>query len=301
MARSTSQTRDHTAQPFRLLEPPVIVNRVKILLLAALMVSLGCLSDPADLEIDEEELDVGQGTEDIGPGDAADAGDGAPDDGGSDDEPDVTEPEDDADVELCEPESTSQLCEAKGYNCGSSDVVDQCENPREIRCGQCVSPEVCKNNQCSCAPEVDIENEVEVKKFCEDAEASCGELDDGCGGVVQCGECDEGLTCATLEDSYECVASEECEPIEFCDEDCGTIPDGCGGTVPCNDECGDYDVCSNENQCICQGESDDALCAIANAQCGTIVVEDRCKVDQTVDCGGCVFSCNEDTNRCNLF
>lgn len=94
--------------------------------------------------------------------------------------------------------------------------------------GTCQAPETCGGggdaNQCGCTPTT-----------CEEADAECGSISDGCGHTIPCeDECTEPETCGGGGMPNRCG----CEPAT-CDElglECGTVDDGCGGTAEC-DEC----------------------------------------------------------------
>ncbi len=65
---------------------------------------------------------------------------------------------------------------------------------------------------------------------CEELGWECGEPSDGCGGTLQCGECDAPETCGP-----DGICRFGCHPAT-CDEIgdyCGPMPDGCGGFVEC--------------------------------------------------------------------
>ncbi len=114
---------------------------------------------------------------------------------------------------------------------------------------------------------------------CEAVEAECGEVSDGCGGVLDCGECSAPLDCSP---SNQCE-EELCEPKTCADlgATCGTVEDGCGGQLDCG-ECSGSDTCGGggvANQCGCEPTS----CELAGAECGTI--PDGCGGE--LDCGDC--------------
>jgi len=140
---------------------------------------------------------------------------------------------------------------------------------------------------------------------CGDAGLDCGFTLDGCGGILDCGDCDEGETCmggACIPDGCEpecggksCGDDDGCEGICYgpcpfeaqvcvdgacecsgasCDGAFCGDPDGCGGTCtgPCpepNDECVD-------GACVCGG---------------TICGENCCGQDELCQEGVCVPSC----------
>ena len=65
---------------------------------------------------------------------------------------------------------------------------------------------------------------------CEDAEAQCGSLNDGCGGMLECGQCLDSEECG-IETPNQCTNT-SCESIdcEHANAECGAIDNGCGRT-----------------------------------------------------------------------
>jgi hypothetical protein len=63
---------------------------------------------------------------------------------------------------------------------------------------------------------------------CYNDSATCGTIDDGCGGTVNCGTCPKGEVC-TNNNCY----SVNCKPSTCGPNSCGCSGDGCGGTVCC--------------------------------------------------------------------
>jgi hypothetical protein len=78
---------------------------------------------------------------------------------------------------------------------------------------------------------------------CVDVGATCGQVADGCGGLISCGDCEEPDTCGGGGVPYECgndgCIGTTCEAQEA---ECGYIPDGCGGSLNCG-ECTPPDTC----------------------------------------------------------
>jgi hypothetical protein len=67
--------------------------------------------------------------------------------------------------------------------------------------------------------------------MCEDVDAECGLINDGCGNATDCGPCPPGEVCGLLEPN-KCAA---CTPVTCDDVDiqCGPASDGCGGMLDC--------------------------------------------------------------------
>lgn len=121
-------------------------------------------------------------------------------------------------------------------------------------------------------------------KTCEDLDATCGYRADGCGGLLDCGQCDAPDTCGGGGTPNECGHS--C-PLTTCGArgaNCGIIGDGCGGQLDCGD-CTAPAICGGggtKNVCgvpACTPRS----CASVGATCGPI--SDGC--GGTVNCGTC--------------
>src|SRR5207249_1394842 len=80
--------------------------------------------------------------------------------------------------------------------------------------------------------------------------ASCGQVPDGCGGVLWCGECAEPETCGGGGAANACGLG-TCAPAS-CEGRCGIISDGCAATL----DCGGCDGgCSTATSCAAQGKN----------------------------------------------
>lgn len=156
----------------------------------------------------------------------------------------------------------SQCSAAGKCGCATSCEVGACGTipgcDGNLECGNCAPEETCGAggpNQCgigTCTPVT-----------CTDD--SCGEISDGCGAIIPCGDCPTGQECSK---SHLCV----CKPKTCVDfgSKCGEIEDGCGNRINCG--------CDNGQECI------ESQCCAPKAQacgadkCGTIFV-DGCKYD----------------------
>ncbi len=70
---------------------------------------------------------------------------------------------------------------------------------------------------------------------CQRANANCGPVGDGCGGVIDCGTCATGQTCGGGGMPSQCGLSSSCMP-RTCAEagaNCGPVSDGCGALLQC--------------------------------------------------------------------
>lgn len=124
---------------------------------------------------------------------------------------------------------------------------------------------------------------------CEDRDAACGTIADGCGGVLQCGTCVDGLVCdAQL---HQCVETRDI--CEMTGQACGVAMDACGEAVPCG-------TCEGGNVCNAQtgscGPCQPRTCEDLNA-CGEL--PDGC--GGSLDCGECEngLRCDVVSKRCS--
>jgi hypothetical protein len=112
-------------------------------------------------------------------------------------------------------------CVNMGAECGL--VNDPCIVNKVYDCGQCIDKKTCINHQCTgCTP-----------RGCEALGANCGEIDDGCGGKVKCGNCTvPGETCGGGGTANLCAV---CKPKDCAtlNKNCGEVNDGCGNKITC--------------------------------------------------------------------
>ncbi len=106
--------------------------------------------------------------------------------------------------------------------------------------------------------------------------ARCGELSDGAGGSLDCGECPMGQSCGAGGRANQCAPT--CATATSCPPGrCGTIPDGCGGTLTCL-TCALPNVCGAAGTCVpCTG-----LRTCAVDECGS--GPDGCGLGRTLQC-----------------
>jgi hypothetical protein len=121
----------------------------------------------------------------------------------------------------------------------------------------------------------------------------CGRIGDGCGGILECGDCPTGLQCAGANVAHVCAppAGTACTPLactQATGQYCGMIGDGCGhtqncGACPAGSTCGAGGVpnlCAPDNISTCVA----VTCQQAGGKfCGAI--GDGC--GRMLDCGGC--------------
>ncbi len=112
---------------------------------------------------------------------------------------------------------------------------------------------------------------------------TCGRLDDGCGGVITCGTCEDGTYCSP--DTHQCE-----EPVELClMRECGAAVDACGDPVLCGSSCDAGEVCKGGVCETCTPRGCDGSCGTISDGCG-----------QTLECGGCGDgqACDALTHEC---
>ena len=119
-------------------------------------------------------------------------------------------------------------------------------------------------------------------RTCALAGANCGPVADGCGGLIQCGNCTAPETCGGGGNPSVCGGNSGCTPKKCTDvgATCGPIGDGCGGVVQCGSctgpqTCGGGGVgsqCGGNSGCIpltaCPAGQN---CGITGDGCGGIV------------------------------
>lgn len=89
-----------------------------------------------------------------------------------------------------------------------------------------------------------------------DANFTCGEIDDGCGGVLTCGACDALSTCS----GNVCI----CTPFACEENMCGMVADGCGAQMDCGGCSGGLFCDANTSSCV-EGPPLPAIPNISNA------------------------------------
>lgn len=123
-----------------------------------------------------------------------------------------------------------------------------------------------------------------TKKTCTTANANCGPVADGCGGLLDCGTCTAPNTCGGGGVANQCGSICKRTTCGAAGANCGVIADGCGGTIDCG-TCAAPAVCGGggtANVCgtpTCTPRS----CQSVGAQCGAIA--DGC--GGTINCGTC--------------
>lgn len=128
------------------------------------------------------------------------------------------------------------------------------------------------------------------KLTCADQGISCGAAGDGCGAIIQCGDCTPPATCGGGGTPSVCGGTTGCIP-KTCQDlgfDCGPAGDGCGAKIECG-TCTAPEFCGGGGPSKCGGGqlADGATCTptttCAAGDCGPI--SDGC--GGVHDCGGC--------------
>ncbi|MBL9039302.1 MAG: hypothetical protein JNG84_12360 [Archangium sp.] len=129
---------------------------------------------------------------------------------------------------------------------------------------------------------------------CTSANADCGLLGDGCGAVLNCGDCIPPQSCGGGGTPSRCGGNQACVPrtCAGAGADCGPFSDGCGGLLNCG-TCALPETCGGGglgNRCGIPGTAagdggacTPRTCASAGADCGAL--GDGCGA--IVTCGTC--------------
>ena len=194
--------------------------------------------------------------------------------------------------DLCEPVSKADACDGK--ECGVEG--DGCGDTYD--CGSCDDDEICGLEdpfQCAKPPTGDPDDCPAKIESCEDVDAECGFVGNGCGGVIDCAE-ELGTDCA---DDETCIdgkcegGSVDCEPLDQAaacgTKECGKVSDGCGSTIDCG-SCAQGEMCGFRAayQCDvmdCQPRTEQEACA--NKECGTVYDGCGTAPENTFNCGTC--------------
>jgi len=133
-----------------------------------------------------------------------------------------------------------------------------------------------------------------VPKTCTVLGVNCGPQGDGCGGVVQCGNCTPPQTCGGGGTASECGGNNNCKPKTCTDLglNCGPVGDGCGNIIQCG-SCTAPQTCGGGGDeggvaakpSVCGGDTgcNPQTCTGAGVNCGPI--GDGC--GNVVQCGNC--------------
>jgi hypothetical protein len=141
-------------------------------------------------------------------------------------------------------------------------------------------------------------------KSCPAAGAECGLADDGCGDLLDCGACPDGLACGSLAPNR--CSPPQCTKVTCAQQgaSCGVIDDGCGGTLSCGacpagQTCGangDPNACGfgscTPRTCEELGTSCGRVpngCG-GNLECGSCATGSYCRGGACESCGGISYA-----------
>ncbi len=121
---------------------------------------------------------------------------------------------------------------------------------------------------------------------CASLSAQCGEVPDGCDGVLACGSCPAGQACGAAGAHLCGTIASPCVPTtcQAAGKSCGPILDGCGGILACGD-CPEGETCSGGGVANVCGvpRCRPTTCEAVGAECGRI--GDGC--GGALECGTC--------------
>lgn len=128
---------------------------------------------------------------------------------------------------------------------------------------------------------------------CAAANANCGLVGDGKGGIYDCGTCAPPTTCGGGGTQFQCGGDQGCVPLDQAaacgalGANCGEVSDGCGGTVTCG-TCAGTDTCGGGGMAFKCGSGGGGpctplTCLSLGSNCGSS--GDGC--GGTLNCGTC--------------
>ncbi|MFH1131517.1 MAG: hypothetical protein V1754_09285, partial [Pseudomonadota bacterium] len=206
--------------------------------------------------------------------------------------------------EECDPDTntcvtcTAVTCQDVGFSCGTA-WLGCGPSSNKTDCGACEAGKVCNGVYNICEP---VCTPDEASIICADANANqgveCGFISDGCGGVVDCGNCPEGLFCGVRGVANRCEIPEKPSECIAQGKNCGKITSACGGEVECG-ECDPGDVCNPNNVCgppctpktcnsgyagKCGKQLDDGCSGKLNCDCASGLICDTATPGQSGTC-----------------
>jgi hypothetical protein len=125
-------------------------------------------------------------------------------------------------------------CMSQGLMCGPTG--DGCGNL--LDCGTCPMGQVCGgggvNGQCGAPMNADGGSVMCTPRTCAQQGLQCGQTGDGCGMLLDCGTCVEGMMCGGAGTPGVCGVP-NCTPTTCAaaGANCGPLADGCGGILDC--------------------------------------------------------------------
>ncbi|MDP3575442.1 MAG: hypothetical protein Q8S42_32755 [Archangium sp.] len=199
-------------------------------------------------------------------------------------------------IAACEP--PAEQCSAATCSTGCCDAAGVCQAgvfPQEcgmsgLACRACASGTLCQFGQCvgggstgggtgggggTCNP-----------RSCVTQGKTCGEIDDGCGGLLMCGLCEvPGESCGAGGVANVCAMG-SCVPktCTSLGRTCGSVSDGCSAQLNCG-TCGGSQVCGSAGTCE-QSTCTPTTCQAQGKNCG--MISDGC--NGQLSCGACMVS-----------
>lgn len=193
-----------------------------------------------------------------------------------------------------DPCTENDRCETGGQCVGDARV---CDDDDMCTDDSCITGQGCEHtaidcddgDDCTvdgCNPATGCTNESTATDPC--AVYECGEWDDGCGTMIDCGQCEAFANSTCVDGFCECVPKAACE-----EQECGEEDDGCGNMIPCG-TCDAYpnSFCNDQGMCDCaQGDpctesycpEGADVCETWERECGEF--DDGC--GGTISCGTC--------------
>jgi len=107
-----------------------------------------------------------------------------------------------------------------------------------------------------------------TKRTCSQARATCGQIEDGCGGVLECGTCSNEQVCGGGGTANRCGC--QCDPTW-----CGTV-NACGTTLTCPNNCQAPQFCGGggvANRCGCAPAGSLGPLTAASVSTATVTLE----------------------------
>ncbi len=158
--------------------------------------------------------------------------------------------------------ATCRTCAGLGYTCGMNG--DGCGHV--LDCGTCTSPEYCGGagfSKCGTGSATTADGAPVCTPLasCPTGQ-NCGEVGDGCGGLVKCGTCTAPAFCggggfnvcgtiAGLDGGSSCMPA-SCTSLGF---SCGAAGDGCGNPLSCGSTCPGTEFCGGGGFDKCGGST----------------------------------------------
>jgi hypothetical protein len=195
------------------------------------------------------------------------------------------------DLQSCVPPPPTTTCVPRTcaqQNLGCGPAGDGCGNV--IQCGMCVSAQTCGgggvSSQCGAPPP----GGHCTPATCASQNLACGPASDGCGNLLDCGQCVPPLSCGGGGVPGQCGAGDagvRCDPSTCAAQniECGPAGDGCGNLLSCG-TCPPSSVCGSggvAGKCGPPGYCAPSTCAAENIECGPS--GDGC--GGVIDCGQC--------------